>query len=93
MLPPATTDSFSGRYPILMLLQGCGEACNWVDGRGYTASWGTVHEEPRGVDPQVTLFETDMQSIQVEFLDCNYETISFTDNADLTVILSLTPVS
>ena len=86
-------DAFSEKYPVTMLLQGCGQASHWIDGRGYCAVLGTCHEKPKTVTSRVVLFETDMIGMQLECIDGNFETIAFKENCTITILLNLTPVS
>jgi hypothetical protein len=85
-------DAFEGKYPVMLLLEGCGQASHYVEGRGYCATLGTLHEKPQSVNAQTVYFETDMIGIQLECADSKYDTISFPENTTFTMILRLTPV-
>jgi len=85
-------DSFESKYPVLLLLEGCGQASHFIHNRGYCALLGTLNGKSSAVNAQTVHFDTDMMTVQLECIDKNYDTIVFKTDCTINMIVRLTPV-
>jgi hypothetical protein len=84
-------DALLPHYPVLLVTRGVGDASHWIDGKGFVSILGAIHSASRPTDSQRVLFETDMCTIRLEFVDKHFETVVFRQDTNITLILQLSP--